>query len=110
MLLFKRLLPFHRLDPLTTFEVFVGTDLQSARDQQIKWPNPYCKFESCLPTDQHHPNPRNFYLQDPFQSPATPIPSNNNLQKERHTHPQKLQPAEGLSKVTEIHYIKRVMQ
>ncbi|XP_046631996.1 uncharacterized protein LOC124311511 [Daphnia pulicaria] len=38
-----------KINKKATFEVFVGTDLQSARDQQIKWPNPYCKFASCLP-------------------------------------------------------------
>ncbi|EFX85906.1 hypothetical protein DAPPUDRAFT_237472 [Daphnia pulex] len=127
----NRLLPFHRLDPLTvrscvvcvdrlhhardnqdqrrldqeeekngetnnddaTFEVFVGTDLQSARDQQIKWPNPYGKFASCL----SKPSETKEFL---F---ARPIPSNDNLQKERHTHPQKLQPAKGKGSPPVLH-------
>ncbi|EFX85207.1 hypothetical protein DAPPUDRAFT_237648 [Daphnia pulex] len=40
-----------------------------------------CKLSSKF---QNHPKPRNFYLQiDPFQFPATPIPRNFILQKER---------------------------
>ncbi|EFX87736.1 hypothetical protein DAPPUDRAFT_96706 [Daphnia pulex] len=85
---------------------FVGTDLQSARDQQIKWPNPYCKFASCLPK----PSKTKEFL---FARPI-PIPSNVNLQKERHvklvmqwcrgwTHPQKLQPAKGKGSPPVLH-------
>ncbi|EFX85852.1 hypothetical protein DAPPUDRAFT_313712 [Daphnia pulex] len=97
-----------------TFEVFVGTDLQSARDQQIKWPNPYGKFASCL----SKPSETKEFL---F---ARPIPSNDNLQKERHVKLVKKRPIPrnfNLQKERAVrlsftfeghgdHYIKRVMQ